>query len=78
MLDGEEQRQFGADLRAGLPEELSGELEKAGEVVALVSAGFDSVIWWFPFGIVPKQQRSSLAIVGDAGQRGSVMMGCRG
>lgn len=62
VLSGEEQREFRADLRAGLPEELIDELKKSGEVVALVNAGFDGVVWRFLFGIVPKQDRSSLVV----------------
>lgn len=50
MLGGEEQGEFGADLRAGLPEELVGEFEEAGEVVTLVDAVFGRVAWWFLLG----------------------------
>ncbi|WP_210460646.1 hypothetical protein [Rhodococcus opacus] len=52
VLGGEEQGALGADLRAGLPEELVGEFEKPGEVVVLVDAVFDCVVWWFLFGVV--------------------------
>jgi hypothetical protein len=49
-------------LRAGLPEELVGEFEKPGEVIALVDAIFDRVVWWFLFGVVPKHERFSLVV----------------
>jgi hypothetical protein len=49
VLEGEEEGEFGVDLRAGLPEELVGEFEKPGEVVALVNAVFDRVVRWILF-----------------------------
>lgn len=80
VLGGQEQGEFGSDLRAGLSEELVGEFDRLGEVGVLVDLAGDRVVRWDLVGVAKGPKACSLlplvAMRSSGWGRGSRLGGC--